>query len=437
MGLRAGVAKVDITPPVGIPMGGFAARPARSQGIHDPLYAKALALSTEDESAISIMVDALSIPKKIVDKVRESIRGLTGVGEEAVMIAASHTHSGPATIGIWSDLDEPFIDAYLRVLEKSLTGLAYMAWRGMSDATMGGGKGEATISYNRREKGGPIDTEVGIIRIDDAEGSPQAAVVNYACHPVVLGPQNLLISADYPGYVIKVLERAKGRGFVCMFTNGADGDINPLSHKGWRDLRFDPPGTFRDAERLGSIIAGEALKTLEHTRTSSEVQIQASSETRRLLIPKASIVGAEQQLENMQKKIAELRANGAVPARHEAMLRYLTRNIDYLKKETDRDREVTLEVQVIRIDDVALVAVPGELFVEIGKEIKDQSEVEHTLVVGYANGYIGYIPTSKAFEKGGAARRNWWNKATPEEERFVKESSLKQLKAMQKAVNPR
>ncbi len=100
-GLQAGVAKVDITPPVGTPMGGFAARPSASQGVHDPLCAKALALASGDKKAILIAADILSIPKSIVDKVRESVQTLTNVDKEGIMIAGTHTHSGPDVKGMY------------------------------------------------------------------------------------------------------------------------------------------------------------------------------------------------------------------------------------------------------------------------------------------------------------------------------------------------
>jgi len=215
--LKAGVARVDVTPPVGIHLGGFAGRIGPSQGVHDPLYAKALALSDGDETAILVVADILSLPRDLVEGVRASIQGITGVGKGGVMVAATHTHSGPETIGIKAGLDDPYISAYLKVLEKYLSGVAYMAWRNMAEARIGGGRGDAVIGFNRRKRENSIDSEVGVIRVDDNEGNPLAVVVNYPCHAVVLGPENLLISADYPGYVNAVLERIKGPGFTSMF----------------------------------------------------------------------------------------------------------------------------------------------------------------------------------------------------------------------------
>ena len=427
--LKAGVARVDVTPPVGTPLGGFAGRIGPSQGVHDPLYAKALALSDGDKTAILIVADLLSVPRDLVEGVRASIQGITGVGQGDVMVAATHTHSGPETIGIRAGPDDPYVSAYLKVLERYLVGVAYVAWKKMAEARIGGSKGDAVIGFNRRKRGDPIDSEVGVIRIDDVEGNPRVAVINYPCHAVVLGGENLLISADYPGYVNGVLERVKGLSFTSMFTNGAAGNINPLSSVG-----YTCPGTFRDAERLGSIIAGEALKTLEQTETSGEAKIQTSSVTHYLSMEEPPIAEAERYVRDAQQKVAELKEKGAEPnkiAPYEAVLEYYERNLRLLKEEQAKEMRLPLEVQVFRMNDIALVAVPGEMFVEIGREIKAQSGVKNTFIIGYANGYIGYIPTLKAFEEGGyEPTRTWWNRATPEAGKIIKEGSLKQLEAM-------
>jgi len=432
--LKAGVARVDVTPPVGIPLGGFAGRVGPSQGVHDPLYAKALALSDGDQTAILIVADILSVPRDLVEGVRASIQKIAGVDKGDVMVAATHTHSGPETIGIRAGPDDPYISAYMKVLERYLVGVAYVAWRNMAEARIGGSRGNAVIGFNRRKREDPIDSEVGVIRIDDVEGNPRAAVINYACHPVVLGGENLFVSADYPGYVNTVLERVKGPVFTPMFTNGAAGNINPLSSVG-----YSCPGTFRDAEQLGSIIAGEALKTLEQTETSGEAKIQTSSVIHYLSMEEPPIAEAERYVRDAQQRVAELKERGAELnkiAQHEAVLEYYERNLSLLREEKAKKTKVPLEVQVFRIGDIALVAVPGEMFVEIGLEIKAQSGLKNTFVIGYANGYVGYIPTLKAFEEGGyEPTRTWWNRATPEAGRIIKASSLEQLEAMRTMVN--
>ncbi|MBS7610145.1 neutral/alkaline non-lysosomal ceramidase N-terminal domain-containing protein [Candidatus Bathyarchaeota archaeon] len=426
--LRAWASKVEITPPVGIPLGGFAARTAPSQGLNDGLYAKALALNDDRTTAILIVADVLTLPSEIVEGVRASVRRNLGINPTNVMVAATHTHSGPETLGIFASLEEPLLRAYMKVLEAHLAGVTFMAFHKMAEASFGVGKGRVRIGFNRRKPEGPVDEELGVIRLDNALGVPKAAIVNYSCHPVVLGSENLFISADYPGYMSRAFEGALGGGFTSIFTNGAAGDVNPISCKG-----YACPGSFRDAHRLGSILAGEAIKVLEESETSHEVCIQTSSEVRWIVLGEPPVVQAEHSLKEEKERLEELRRKGAPQedlARHEAILRYYERNLELLRKEP-KELKVPLEVQVLRINDVALVGVPGELFVEIGLEIKAKSPLKNTFIVGYAGGYVGYMPTRKAFEEGGyEPTRTWWNRTCPEIGEVVKESALRQLETL-------
>jgi hypothetical protein len=227
----------------------------------------------------------------------------------------------------------------------------------------------------------------------------------------------------------KALEGAKGGDFISIFTNGADGDINPLSCKG-----YACPGSFRDAERLGSILAGEALKVLEESETSREANIKTSSEVQWITLGEPPIAEAERYVKEEKERVEELRREGASEkdlARQEAILRYYERNLQLLRKEP-KELKVPLEVQVLRLNDAVLVGVPGELFVEIGLEIKAKSALKNTFIVGYAGGYVGYMPTKRAFEEGGyEPTRTWWNKTAPEVGEAVKESALRQIEALE------
>ncbi|MEM3019184.1 MAG: neutral/alkaline non-lysosomal ceramidase N-terminal domain-containing protein [Candidatus Bathyarchaeia archaeon] len=427
--LRACVSKVEITPPVGIPLGGFAARTAPSQGLNDGLYAKALVLNDGRTTAILIVADVLTLPSEIVDGVRASVRRNLGVSPTNVMVAATHTHSGPETLGIFTSLEDPLLRAYMKVLEAHLSGVASMAFNKTAEASFGVGKGRVRIGFNRRKPEGPVDEELGVIRLDGTLGVPKAALVNYSCHPVVLGSENLLISADYPGFMNRTLEGAMGGDFTSIFTNGADGDVNPISCKG-----YACHGSFRDAQRLGSILAGEAIKVLQESETFHDACIRTSSEVQWIVLGEPPIAEAERSLKDEEERLEELRRKGAPQedlARHEAILRYYLRNLELLRKEP-KEMKVPIEVQIITINDVALIGVPGELFVEIGLEIKAKSPLKNTFIVGYAGGYVGYMPTRKAFEEGGyEPTRTWWNRTSPEIGDAVKESALRQLEALE------
>jgi len=404
-------------------MGGFAARYLPAQGVHDPLYARALVASDGEQTVGLIAVDILSLPARVVEAVRKMTAASTGIPSSNIMLAATHTHSGPETIGLNAPPASRTVAPYLRLLERDLAGALYMAWRRMSEAQVGFGSGMASLGVNRRKADGVVDPEVGVIRFDSSEGRPVGALVNYACHAVVLGPSNVEFSADYPGQACSVLDEAKGSGFTGLFLNGASGDINPISSRG-----YACPGGFSDVERIGSILAWEALKALEETETSQEAQVSAASEVLRLASRKPSPLEAESQVQMQRRRIAELKAKDAEQSQllaELAILRYFCKNLEEAQRPGGEETQA-MEVQAMRIGDAVLIGIPGEAFAEIGLRIKADAGRRGILVVGYANGFVGYIPTEPAFQEGGyEVMTTWWNKVNPQAGRLITETAQK------------
>ena len=195
--MKVGLSSVNITPPIGVPMAGYSARMSSAKGIHDDLYAKVVVFDDGNTKATLIRCDLIGLGKDFIEDTRRLIEAETGIDGNNVMITCTHTHSGPITDSLFPDLN-----AWMKVLSKKIKGAVAAANRNLKEAKIGFNRGSVEgIVINRRKPGGPVDTEVGIIRIDDLSGNPMAALVNYTCHAVVLGPDNLLISADYPGYV--------------------------------------------------------------------------------------------------------------------------------------------------------------------------------------------------------------------------------------------
>lgn len=423
--LKAGLSRVDVTPPVGTPMGGFAARYLPAQGIHDPLYARALVASDGDETVGVLTADILTIPAGTVQAVREMVATSTGIPSSNIMLAATHTHSGPETIGLTTELRSRTVAPYLRLLERDLGGALYMAWRRMSDAKVGVASGSANVGFNRHKADGFVDSEVGVVRIDTPDGHPQGAIVNYACHAVVLGHNNVEISADYPGQVSRTLEATKGPGFTSLYLNGACGDINPISSKG-----YACPGEFMDVERIGSILAWEALKLFEEARTTREAEVRSASEVLTLEPRKPSPVEAESQVQMQRRRIAELRAKNVDETQllpELAILKYFCKNLEEAQKPISQEPQ-PIEVQAIRIGDAVLLGIPGEAFTQIGLRVKALSPRQPVLVAGYANGFVGYIPTEEAFKEGGyEVTTTWWNRVNPQAGRLIAETSERLL----------
>lgn len=390
--LKAGASRVNITPYVGINQSGFGSRTKGSVGIHDDLYAKAVVLDDGSTKVGIVGCDLLNLDESSVTAIRKRVQELTGIDGENVFVSTSHTHSGPLTSPLrgFGELDREWVS----VLEKKIAGAVVMADSNLQDAQMGAGKGHAEINVNRREKrddqtvlglnpGGAIDYEVGVIRIDDANGNPICIIINYACHPVILG--GYLISADYPGYAMGLVEQVYGGDTVAMFLNGTTGDLNPLDR-----------GSFEAAERAGGILGAEAVKVSKRIETSSDVELRVAKEKVELRS------GELPSVSELEAIIAERKneLGDSYDAGREIYLTWAEDALDMAKQGKKR-ANVPVEVQVLRLGDIILAGIPGEVFVEIGLGIKEGSPFEHTYAVSHTNGNIGYMPTKKAFQEGG------------------------------------
>lgn len=388
-GLRAGVAQVDITPPVGIPLSGYILREGNSEGVHDHLYARALVLDDGECQAAIIICDTLALDRRFVASARASIQEATGIPGQNVMIACTHTHSGPATIFLrgCGEVD----GLWLTTLRQQLVEVSQAALSSLREARVGSGRGRVTKGvHNRRVPGGPIDPELGVLRVGNDRGRMMVTLLNYACHPTCLGHGNRLISADYPGYVVEAVQR-KARAMV-MFANGAEGNVGPSIE-----------GAFMHAEAFGSTLAAEALRILDGIAVDSQGKVVVARETLELPLQDTP------SIEEMEQTVAEnrrllLRAQEASqPSQvkvYRAILGWLETTLAALN-EGRVPRSVPAEVQVICLGDIALVGVAGELFVELGLAIKRDSGAAQVFICGYANGNIGYIPTRQAYSQGG------------------------------------
>jgi len=445
MSLKAGVARVNITPPVGFPQAGFAARKEVSQGILDDLFAKALVLDDGKIRIAMVTCDLLGLDKDVVAEIRHLIEKKTDIKGDNVMIACSHTHSGPAVKDpgyLEERLVAGIIPAWFEVLPRTIAGAVQMAARALVKARAGTGEGHSDIGVNRRlktEEGvtigpnpqGIVDPTVGVLRVDREDGSPLAVLVNYACHAVTLGPENLLFSADYPGYMMNTLERLWGGRTMVMFANGTAGNINPRIR-----------GDYTATKRIGSMLAGEVLKVMETIETKPDVSLRGLQKSIYLPLKKfPSLDEAKAELEEKKRSLAK--AEGGEVLRQDmsglsgevVQAKYKVRVIEELERlESEEDLQagrLATEIQALRINDSALVALPGEVFVEIGLAIKRRSPFERTFVIGYANDmHPSYIPTTESYEEGGYEPR--WAKVDRGADRVIENevlSLLKELKA--------
>jgi len=369
--------------------------------IHDDLYAKAIVFNDKDTKAALVRCDLIGLERDFVEETRRLIESETGIDRNNIMITCTHTHSGPITDSLIPDLD-----AWMKVLSRKIKGAVIAANRNLKEAKIGFNRGSVEgIVINRRKPGGPVDTEVGIIRIDDLAGNPMAVLINYACHAVVLGPDNLLISADYPGFVMNFVER--NLGVPALFVNGACGDINPLDkltvmrQKRKEDIYDRHGGTFEEAKRLGNMIGAEAVKVFLGTETENDLELKvASREIKIPLVDLPSIDELKRMLEENENLFRKLvsEKDAAHAFRIAMLIQYARSTIKYV--ESGENVRPT-EIQVFRIGDGGLIALPGEIFVEIGLDIKKKSGLKHTFICELANDAIGYVPTREAFKEPG------------------------------------
>ncbi len=401
MTMKAGVAEVNITPPVGIVQRGDAGRKGPAQGIHDDLYAQALVLDDGRTKAAIITTDLIGMDRPNTKRIRELVEHQTGIPGRHVLICGSHTHCGPMTsptLYFQNEKMRRMVDeAWVDVMRRKIAGAVFMAHNGLKEVRIGAGTGMIergiaspkmvelkdgrTVRWTRELNldeddivgQWPFDPEVGVIKITDDNGTPVAVLVNYTCHAQVAGTP-LLISADYPGPMRRMVRQTAGGTPVVMFAQGAAGNIYAN-----RYLRGDwPANGFEEVERIGAILAGEVIKVMERIETDAGSGLLAV------------------QAANVMAPLNEL----AHTPDDDAMIHFSSAKADDIKGD-----KVETEVQVFRINDAILVALPGEPLAEIALELKEAilskyEEIKRVLVIGYTNdSEVGCFPHTGAYDR--------------------------------------
>src|SRR5262245_24017877 len=240
--LMAGVAKSDITPTIGTPLAGYGARMARpSTGVHDPTEARALIIDNGVEKIAFVSVDHLGFDHGMVERIRATAAEATRILPDHIFVMSSHTHSGggafmemlPALANALAGKFDSNVRAYY---EQRAAQAIIDANKTLKPARIAFGAGEARgISRFRSSwpPDGPVDPEVGVIRVDSAAtGKPMAVLMNFAAHPTVLGADNMTFSSDFVGYARNALEKMLGGEAMAIFANGAQGTIAPRAFQG-------------------------------------------------------------------------------------------------------------------------------------------------------------------------------------------------------------
>ena len=391
-GWLASAKEAVITPASGLPMAGYGSRHGLAQGAHDDLYARVLALSTGGSPHLSIHLDVLWITplfRRIVE--RELVEA---IGEEpSWALVATHTHGGP-------ELDDRTLP-WLQDTAEAIARLARVALETLVQSDLVYARCEVEgIAVNRRSGHDLTDPDVLVLAVHPRGSSTPAAVVaNVTCHPVVLGPSNRRYTGDYPAFMYERIREVYGPDVVPLFSCGAAGDIN-TGHTAEASAigEFIPNRTFDRARRIGRTYADAVLAALVQASTPVTPRLEVASAP--FSLPYRSIED-EATLATRIANLDERIGDGSGPhARSMKIERMYCEVLRGKRRERDEFGDVRPTVlQALLIGNTRHLFVPGELFVALGLRLKDDRA--GTFVHGYANDYVGYLPTESAWHEGG------------------------------------
>jgi hypothetical protein len=430
--LRAGTGRRCTNPPSNIAHGGWGAQKhEQAEGIDMDLWVTALALSDGATTALILDLDLQILTNERADQIRSMVSTATGVPVANIRACVTHTHSGPVPYKSWIEKGYEMVGPWFEDLARWSAEAARDALAGLQPVELRVGRGECFINSNRRcvtpsgerflgvNLDGPCDHEVLVLRLDTPGRQPVATLVNYACHGTVMGPQNRLITPDFPGPMKRVVEQAVGGR--CVFLQGSAGNQGPV-----RGFQADT----KVYHHLGAVLGHEAAKIALGLKT------QPSRMTLREVIPSGAPLGtydcefgtvralplrvmdreipvplraglperdaAGEQLELWKAKLKAAREKGDDAAITEAV--YMARRADIQLRMADDFGGKTragVRTHFVTFGDVALVGCNIEPFCEIGLAIKQQSPFPVTAMCGYTNGRMAYMPTPEEWTKGG------------------------------------
>ena len=415
--IKAGAAKSNITPRLGLSTAG-SMRDWKGEKIHDELWVRCLALDDGETQLVIALCDSCMIPREILDEAKRMVLKETGVPIENMLIASTHSHSAPASAKVFQSQPD---EEYLEFLTVRIADGIRRALRNLEPAKIGWGAiDEPSQVFNRRwrmkpgtippdpfggttdkvkmnpprasedliEPSGPVDPEISVVSVQSIEGRPIAVLANYSLHYV--GGTAGMISGDYFGMFADRIQELLGADrldpeFVGILSNGTSGNINNINFReeGKSQAPFEQMRIVADvvAERVHEVVRGIEYKRwvpLSSKQTEIDLGVRRPKATE-VEIAKGLIDKAEHPYLNTMEEIyaGETVALSEYPER------------------------VSLILQAFRIGGLGIVAIPCEVFVEIGLEIKETSPFEDTFTIQLANGYNGYLPTPEHHELGG------------------------------------
>lgn len=372
--LRMGASKVDVTPPIGLSMAGYAGRASPAVGVHLPLWARAFVCEQGAMRVALVVVDTVGFSEDTTERIRDAIRERTGIATDGILVATTHTHSGPVTTRFRDNAPDP---SYMADLKERIVDAVIRASENLQPVTVGFAQTrESGFHHNRRKDGQPIDSMLGLVRFSGEDGRAVAAWVNYGCHPTILTGTNLHWSPDFPGVVCKELEEAWGG--TAAFFNGCLGDVGP----------YRPEQNFAEVSKVGGGLAGSVRRLAVDINQTDDSRLDAQRlcctcpldtlPTDADLKKQLARAGPDSYQAGWARDQLAMRAGGdAVP------------------------NAVQLEVQGFRIGDVYLACFPGQLFGSWGLELRRRWPDDRLFIVNQSNVHAGYFPSKAGWDGGG------------------------------------
>ena len=407
--VQAGFARRDVTPPAGTPLSGFVVRTSGALDAHDRLWARAAAFADGARRLVAVVLDVIAVDAALTAEVRAGVAARSGLDPTDLVLAATHTHGGPALLA--EALLGPVAPGVREALAAGAIAAAVAALDDLDDAELAYAVGrEAGVARNRRVPGGPIDPDVPVLLVRRG-GVVAGVLTGYACHAVTLGPDNLRFTRDFPGAMLDALE-ARWPGAVALFLTGCCGQVN-TGHVATASLTGEPSPrrTFAMARAHGERLAAAAIAAAHDARPLTAAPLRAAR--RAVALPlQAPASAPAADLAAWRAELAHLEAADAAAARastaHAATARAsaarradLETRIAWAERIAPRPlAPVEVEAACWALGELAIAWFPGEVFVEHGLELK-AADGGALIAVANALDAPGYVPHASAYPEGG------------------------------------
>jgi hypothetical protein len=383
---QVGVAKMDITPDYPIRLSGYAARTSESEGIEQRLWAKALAIGSDREGpAILVTVDSTGVPGRLRNEVSRRLQRARGIPSERFALCSTHTHCAPHLPGYLPNLfpgplpadQQARIERYTRELADALEQVALAALKNRSPARLSWGQTSVAFAANRRTKGGPVDHDLPVLLVADAQGAPQAVLLSYACHCTTLSAEFNKLCGDWAGFAQEQLERDLP-GSTVLVAIGCGADANPLPRPG-----------LENAQRHGQAIA-TAVNALLSTKLAS-LTVAPECRARQIELPFGPLPTR-----------AEWEARTQSTNSYGRLAWQARQNLARLDCGETLPSKLPYLIQTWSFgDDLAMVFLPGEVVVDYSRRLKRECDRPRLWINAYANDVPCYIPSERLLREGG------------------------------------